>query len=285
MNITVLVLRVPSELIDKANQDPQGPEAKEYEMLQANAADLHQGKSSFIVLTSDADPNTRLRDYDFELKGIDGGGKQYQTSEVIDVKRKSIYNCFGAGFILLGQDGSGSYALSSSQTSFHGQHLQSDIDMYVDILNTQLAPRLLAVNNIFADFANMPVFQPADPDELSLDEVGKFIQRVKSVDGLDGETMKEVYRRAKLPVDGLDDIDFSSSGQSRAGDGMATAGNGTSTNVGGGDNSISNAENGGSLSRGFHKNFVTQRGTDRLIDTETGECINESELDKNGNYK
>lgn len=69
----VLVLRVPSELIEKANLDPTGPEAAEYKSLQENAADLHQGKSSYIVLTSDADPNTRLRDYDFELKGIDGG--------------------------------------------------------------------------------------------------------------------------------------------------------------------------------------------------------------------
>lgn len=212
-------------------------------------------------------------------------GKQYSTSEVLEKKRTAIYNVFGAGFVLLGQDGAGSYALSSSQTSFHGQHLQYDIDMYVDVLNNQLAPRLLAVNNIFASFADMPVFLPSDPDELPLDEVGKFIQRTKSVDGLTPDVLEEVLRRAKLPTDMIDQIDFTSSGTSRAGDGMVTAGNGTATEVGGGDASSANSENGGSVERGMQKQFVSDNGTDRIIDAVSGKCINESELDKSGNYK
>lgn len=282
----VLVLRVPAELIEKANDPDNYPdEAKEYQELQRNAADLHQGKSSYIVLTSDHDASSRIFDFDMELKGIDGGGKQYQTSEVIEVKRKAIYNCFGAGFILLGQDGSGSYALSSSQTSFHGQHLQYDIEQYVDVINNQLAPRLLAVNNVFANFNDMPVFVPSDPDELPLDEVGKFIQRTKSVGGLTPDVLEEVLRRGKLPVDMIDQIDFTDPATSRAGDGMTTAGPGTAETQGGGDRSTSNSENGGTVERAMHKQFVAEAGTDRIIDAETGQCVNEDELDKSGNYK
>lgn len=284
--VGLAVLRVPSELIEAAGQDPNGDAAKEYAALQQNMADFHAGKASYMILTSDHDNVSKLYDYDFKLMGIEGGtgGKAYQTSQVVDNKRKAIYNCFGAQAALLGQDGSGSYALSSSLTSMHGSYVEDLRDQYVDVINTQLIPRLLAKNGVYLDHKDMPVFVPADPDELDLDVLSKAIQRMKSVGGLTKEALQSMYEKAGLPIDGIDEISFEDENASRAGDGMKTAGEGTSNSVGGGDKSSANTENGG-VEKALHRKLVTQKGTDRLIDADTDECINEDELDSRGSYK
>ena len=134
-----VVLRVPSQLIERANDPTNYPnEAKEYRDLQDDAAKLQAGESTYILLSSDVDPVTKTRDYDVEFKGIDGGGKQYNTQDIIDRKNKSIYNVFGAGFVLLGQDSTGSYALSDSQTSTHGFFVERSIMWKKDVIENQL---------------------------------------------------------------------------------------------------------------------------------------------------
>ena len=276
----VPVLRVPSELIERANDPENYPEeAQEYLELQQDMADLHQGKTTNIVLTSDTDDKGKYL-YDFELIGITGGGgKNYVTSQIIDQKRKSIYNCFGAGFLLLGQDGSGSYALSTSQTSIHGQHVERDLDQYCNAITNQLGKRLLEVNGFFFDDEDMPKFEYGLIDELSLDELGKFTQRTASVMKLTPESMKYVYEQAGLPTDGIDELDFEDKGASRSGDGMKTAGEGTSTSVMGGDSSVANVENGG-----VSKNFILKG--DKIIDAETGDIINyHDNFNEEGYYK
>jgi len=279
----VLVVKVPSELLERAADPETYPEAaQELADIQQDAADMHQGKTTHILLTSDVDAATKTPLYDIELRGVTGGGgKNYMTSEVIDQKRKSIYNCFGAAFLLLGQNGAGSYALSSSQTSVHGQLVERDIMMYENVINTQLIPRLLAANGIYLDYEDMPVFKAADPDELSIDEIGKFIQRVKSVGALTPAMWKHLAKKGRLPEEGIDDIDFTDSASSRAGDGMKSPGQGTSTSVGGKDASSANTENGGSVSK---SKTIACPETDRIFDLE-GNIINANELDKEGNYK
>lgn len=283
------LLRVPSQLIEQAN-DPEGrfPDSKkEYEALQKDMVDLHMGESSYIVLTSDMEPGTSNYLYDFNLMGVEGGSKNYMTSEIIDQKRKSIYNCFGAGVLLLGQSGSGSYALSSSQTSLHGHHVERDTLQYSDVMDSQLAPRLLAVNNIYLSYKDMPKWQPGDPDELSLDELGKVVQRMRSVGMMTQNMLEDLAARAGLPIEGIDDLSFEDPlVESGAGEGMATSGDGTAKKKAGGDKSTSNKENGG-VTKGLdtQRTIVTQKGTDRLIDANTDECINADDLDRQGHYK
>ena len=153
--------------------------------------------------------------------------------------------------------------------------------MYENVINTQLIPRLLAANGIYLDYEDMPVFKAADPDELSIDEIGKFIQRVKSVGALTPAMWKHLAKKGRLPEEGIDDIDFTDSASSRAGDGMKSPGQGTSTSVGGKDASSANTENGGSVSK---SKTIACPETDRIFDLE-GNIINADELDEEGNYK
>lgn len=277
------VLSLPSEILEMAADPKNYPEvAKRVSELEQDMLDVHQGKSTHLILQSDRDPVTKEKLFDFELLGVKGGTKVYDTSSIIAEKKKAIYNCFGAAMLLLGQDGSGSYALSSSHTSIHGHHVERDIMQYVDVINTQLIPRLLAANGIYLNYKDMPKFEAGDPDEISLDDLGKIVQRMASVSMMTEPMLRTLALKAGLPEEDIENLDFTFSNmQSRAGDGMKTAGEGTALSVGGGDKSVANSANGGSM----QKSLVSQKGTDRIIDTETDECVNEHLLDKDGNYK
>lgn len=272
-----IVLRVPSELIERANDPEHYPnEAAEYKQLQEDAANLQAGETSYIVLTSDVDDASKVPLYDLKLQGIEGGGKQYNTSSVIDQKRKSIYNAFGAGFLLLGQDSVGSYSLSSSATSTHGYYVERNLIQKVDVINNQLAPRLLAVNNIFLNWKDMPEFVHADPTEFDLDMMSKVVQRMKSVGGLTPQALEFLYNKAGFPEDGIDDLTFDDGDTSRGGESNGTSGVGNSQS--GGASSTTNAENGG----------VTKRliiDGDKIVDTATDKIINTDDLNSYGEYK
>lgn len=238
----LIVVRVPSELIEQANNAAQFPEAyKEYLQLQQDASDLQAGKSTQIVLTSDTDEISKKFLYDLELKGIDGGGKQYSSSDIIDQKRKSIYNVFGTGFLLLGQNGHGSNALAGSQMTTHDYFIDRNIMWKCDVINNQLAPRLLAVNGVHLTWDKMPEFVPADPSKPDLDTISKVIQRVKSVGGLTPQALESIYVAAGWPTEGIEDLSFDDGDTSRGGESQGSSGVGGSQS--GGANSSTNTEN------------------------------------------
>jgi hypothetical protein len=270
-----VVLRVPSELVERANDPVTYPnEAAEYTQLQKDAGALHAGESSFIVLTSDVDEATKTPLFDFELKGIDGGGKQYNTSDIIDQKRKSIYNMFGTGFLLLGQSGHGSNALSSNQMTTHDYYVHRSVMWKEDVINNQLAPRLLAINNIKLDWKDMPVFKAADPSKPDLDVISKVIQRTKSVGGMTPQALETLYKEAGWPTEGIEDLNFDDGDTSRGGESGGTSGTG---------NSQSGNSGGSNTNNSVTKQLIVDG--DKLVDTATGEVVNTDQLTENGDYK
>jgi hypothetical protein len=273
-----VVLRVPSELLNRAQDSSNYPaDAASLAALQSNAKALHAGESSYLLMSSDVDETTKTPLYDFKLQGIDGSGKQYNTSDIIERKNTSIYNTFGTGFLLLGQSSEGSYSLSTNAVSTHSHYVNRNILQKVDVLNTQLAPRLLKINGIELDWKDMPKFVADDPNELDLDIAGKFIQRVKSVGGLTEKALEFIYERANLPIDGIDQLVFDDDPSSRAGESQGSSGTGNTQQ--GGRSSTTNSENGGDVA----KKLVVDG--DRIIDTETDKVINIEDLNEEGNYK
>ena len=51
-----------------------------------------------ILLSSDVDPITKTPDYYIQFKGIDGGGKNYEVTKLLDHFNKAIYNTFNTGY-------------------------------------------------------------------------------------------------------------------------------------------------------------------------------------------
>jgi len=237
------VLRVPSALIKRANQPDLYPdEYREYNALQRDAAALHAGENAFIVLTSDTDEVSKKYLYDITLQGIEGSsGKQYKSSDIIDQKRKSIYNTFGTGFLLLGQDSVGSYNLSTTGQNVHSFFVEDNLIQKSEVITQQIGKRLLEVNGINITWEDMPKYRYKDPDSLSYDEVGKLIQRMQSVKCLTPKALEVIYKQAGLPIDGIEDIDFTDKGESRSGESFGTSGTGSITSDR--DISVANNEN------------------------------------------
>jgi hypothetical protein len=239
------VAYVPSDLIRNANDpDNRYPLDKaEYELFQQQLANLHAGKQSYFILPSDIseDSNT-MREYEIELMGITGGGKQYDISEVIKQKTTEIYNAFGAAHLLLGQNGNtSSYNLSSSSTTIHGLLAESDILDKVSVIEHHLIPLMLDVNKISYTQQDLPTLVYKEPIKLSLDDAGKFIQRAKSVGGLTQEALEYIYELAELPIEGISELDFTGEDTSKAGTSKGSSGTGSSQ--AGGANSATNVEN------------------------------------------
>lgn len=243
----ILILRVHESLLEKAADPETYPDAaKELAAMQDDANNLHQGKSSFLLLSSESDEVTKKYHYDVTLQGVDGGGKQYNTKDIINQKRVAIYNTFGCGHLLLGQDAVGSNSLAESQTSSHNYHITRSINSKVDVINNSLVTKLLAANSLEIDWKDMPEFVAAPYIPNNVDEFGKLLQRVKSVNGLTKEALTHLYELAGWPLEGLDELDMLDKGASRSGDGMTSAADGTAKEVSGGDSSAANVENGGS---------------------------------------
>lgn len=248
----VIQLKIPSSILNKANTDPNSPEAVMVRDLMTDAANAHAGEQSYFILPSDTNASGSPQ-YDMSLKGLDGVASKTNTMELIQERKKAILDRFGAGFINLGNDGVGSYGLSESKQTIHGHFVQRDIDIILEALNTDLIPQWLALNDIRLSHEDMPVIKNGAIQEVDMEGFSKFVQRIGAV-GYLPKTATVINKI--LEVGGFDEeIDenisqedlYSILGEntSRSGDGMAygSSGTGTSKISGLRDNSVSNLEN------------------------------------------
>tara|TARA_R110002111_G_scaffold18810_1_gene45939 strand:+ start:27 stop:1526 length:1500 start_codon:yes stop_codon:yes gene_type:complete len=233
----VAVVKLPPELITKGSNPENVEDHRNYNILLQGIQDASVGKKSTIILSSEVEPQSKAPHYDVQFKGIDGGGKQYSTSDIIDQRTKHIYNIYGAQFIILGQDGHGSNAQSSNQMTIHDYYIQRATDWKVDVIDNQLIPKLLAMNGIELDYEDMPYFETADPSKPDVESLGKLGSRLASAGIATLEGTKWIYTNIGLPTEGLEDIDFLNLG----GSGGEGSGNRSSQKEGGG--SDTNNEN------------------------------------------
>lgn len=203
------IIYMPLELMEKASRPEEFPEDyQQYLSIIENASNIQNAKGNLIVLASDVDAQSKTKMYDFEQKGIDGGGKQYKTSEIIEIKKKSIYNVFGAGFKLLGQNGHGSNALSSNQMSTHDYYVQRLIMWVTDVINNQLLPMILEANGMEVDWKDMPYFEADDPTKPDIDSLTKGASRLASGGIMTKAGLEKLYEWMGLPLEGIDEIDL-----------------------------------------------------------------------------
>ena len=250
--------RAPIEHFNKAAADPSSPEAQSLKDMQRDLANMHAGEQAFVYLPSDRDEKGHFL-YDIKLMGIEGGGKQFDLGAAISSRSKTILDNFGAGFMQLGNDGSGSYALMDGKTSVHEAFVERDIDFIISIFQQELFPQLLAMNDIKLSQEQMPKMVSGLISEESVDDVSRTIQRVFAVNAipLTPEVVDENFKRLgykfRLPEGmtqkQLEDLLPTKDAESKAGKGMSSGmPNGTGDKIGtdGGDTSTSNKENGGS---------------------------------------
>lgn len=247
----VIELKIPSQILNKANIDPTSPEAEMVHGLMMDAANAHSGEQSFFMLPSDTKDNAPQ--YSMTLKGIDGMGKQYSTAQLISDRKKSILDRLGAGFLNVGNDKAGSYNLSESKQTIHTQFVQRVNEIIMEALNENLVPQLLALNDIRLSEEEMPKVKSGLIVDVDMEGFSKAIQRIGAVGYLpkSPEVINKILEVLGIDMkieDGISTdelLKMLGEDTSRAGDGMTkgSSGNGTGKISSSRDNSAANLDN------------------------------------------
>lgn len=234
----VLVLRVPTDIINKAAEDPSSDEAKSVASLQKNAANVNAGDQSYILLGSDTidGSGTGKYSYDMSLQGVEGGSKSYKTTELIQERKKQILDSLGAGFLNLGNDGVGSYALSTGKQSLHAFFMERHLLFIKSVIENDLFKQLAEINNVKLEQDDMPVIEFGELDEPDLDLISSALQRMGSV-GLipkKKEFILPIFESMGLDISSLESLSqeeldkLMTENTSRGGDGQGSSGVGNS---------------------------------------------------------
>jgi len=248
----VLVIRMPTDHLNKAMEDPTSDEAKALSAFKKQCSAIQQGDQTFIILGSDVqgENGNGKYVYDMTLQGIDGGSGSHSTKDVIAMKEKSILNSFAAGFLTLGDTGVGSYSLADTKQSLHAFYMERKLMFIADILQRQVAKQLLELNGWQMNESDMPMFEYGDLDDADSDIASKAAQRLGSVALFPKNKgmLLQMWRQCGFDPIELEDLpeeeilamltDFSS----RSGDGMAE-GMPSGTGSANGNNSATNMEN------------------------------------------
>lgn len=183
--------------------------------------------------------------FTFKLESVNGG-KLYDTSSIINGYENKILMTFLADVLKLGQDASGSFALSDNKTNLLAIGIQSIIEEILQEFNNDLIPETMRMNGFQPIDGYYPKIMLEDLEDTDLEKLGKFIQQTVSVGALEvDEGLSDALRiKAKLPPANRDKPikeEMIGGGISKSGEGMKTAGEGTATTPAGGDKATANA--------------------------------------------
>lgn len=211
---------------------------------------MHRNEQSALILPMYRDEKGNKL-FELEIVSVTGQ-KAYDVNAIISRYKKEIITTLMAGQLILGQEGGGSYSLAESMTGVSEMVIRTRLQEIADQLNHDLIPQLFALNGW--DVTVTPYFAFGEVQKESLDEIGKFVQRVGAVGMLPKtpEIVNALTERlgmnAQFDPDKNTEDDFQSkltNYQSGAAEGMeeGTTGNGTAKSAASRDNSTSNSEN------------------------------------------
>ena len=186
--------------------------------------------------------------FEFEAVSI-MGQKSNDVDKIIARYRKEIVTGLMASQLILGQEGGGSFSLAESLDSVTKMVVDARLNQIKEQLNHDLIPQLFALNGW--DITDVPQFEYGEVSTESLDEIGKYVQRVSAV-GMMPKTPETVnfvttrlgiapqFSEDEKPEDFLPNL---TNYQSGSGEGMAKgSGSGTGDSVSSRDNSVANVE-------------------------------------------
>lgn len=154
-----------------------------------------------------------------------------------------------ASQLILGQDGGGSFSLAQTLDSVTKMVVDARLNQIKEQLNHDLIPQLFALNGW--DITETPFFDYGEVSAESLDEIGKYIQRVSAVGMMPKtpEVVNFVTNRLGIAPQFSEDetqedfLPMLTQYQSGAGEGQAKGlGNGTGDSVSSRDNSANSLE-------------------------------------------
>jgi len=236
------LLRIPAQYMsDDASDDMKAVYAYYKNVIR----NIQMNSQSGLILPQAFDPDSKQPMFQFELLSTDGK-KNFDTTKVKEYYKNLILTSLFADILTLGQSSTGSFALGQLKNSLSGSAAESFLKVITDVINQDLVKHTYELNGwnparrATIDYDNLEV--------ESLEEIGKFYQRLAAVGFL--PKTKEVVNHglASLGIDPLaDDVvldDVLTASTSKSGQGLKEGlPSGTGTAVSAKDTSIANTEN------------------------------------------
>lgn len=238
------VIKLPPEYM---SDDAPADKKAVYEYYKDVIRNLHANQQAGLILPQFVDPETKVEMFKFDLVSVEGG-KMYDTVKIINNYENKILMTYLADVLKLGQDASGSFALSDNKTNLLAVGIKSIIDEVLQEFNKDLIPQTLIMNG-WEDKGDFPKITVDDLDERDLTVLGKFLQQAISVGAIETDQNLSDWLRETIGAPAVDRtkpldptmVAGGGNAVSRSGDGMKTAGNGTAKTVTGGDANTGNA--------------------------------------------
>lgn len=147
------------------------------ETAEAIVRNVRNDEQAGIVLPAPTGDGEHQR-WSFTLLSSGGASKVADTNMVISRYSRGIATAALASFLMLGQDGVGSLALSKDQTDFFTMSVNAVCDIIAETFTKYAIPRLLALNGFDADGVKMEHSPAGDVD---LEGLGDFLQKTSSL--------------------------------------------------------------------------------------------------------
>ena len=187
---------VPAEMMgDNATDDDKATIAAIKDLVRNVRRDEQEGV--IWPVAYDANGNQTMK---FSLMSA-GGSRTFDTDRVISRYDQRIAMTVLADFILLGNEGVGSYAMTTTKTGMFQAALGAWLDNIADVFNRYAIPRLFALNGLPLD--RLPRLVHDQVQEASIDEIGVALSNLAGAGAAlfpNMELQNAVLKRLGLPL-------------------------------------------------------------------------------------
>jgi len=195
------IARIPSKYMDNPANDPADRAIGQ--SWQRLVTQVRRDQQEGLVIPSDtwksADGSpTSAPMFDFSLLST-SGGRQHNTTQIIDRYDRKIATAMLADFIFLGQGSTGSFALSSDKTSLFARALEAYLKRFCSTLNGVIE-KLWDVNALPQE--TRPTLKAGDLEERDLNELAGFLTAMAGAGAMlfpDDELENHLRRQGGLP--------------------------------------------------------------------------------------
>lgn len=188
----VLDVKVPSEYINKYFSDPASDEAIYVANLLQQAENLHAGKGSYILSSSDTSPNG-IHLFEVTTVGGNGGNAQnYNVGQAIARYNNEIQLSLQSTVLSMGVEGAGNLALSSDMVNLLTLFIEN-IQQTISHEFKKAVKLAFKLNGIETD--NIPTLEWDKVQPLSWDDFTKGWQRLLQSGGITPTEDLEAYFR------------------------------------------------------------------------------------------
>ena len=196
------MVKVPAEWLRAA---PGSQQAKAVQGFRKMVRSIRRDEQEGLVFPIQYDQDTKQPLFDFQLLGS-GGGRQFQTDQIIQRYEQRILMTVLADFIMVGHQSTGSYSMHVDKTGIFRTALNAITQSIAQVLNRNAIPRLIRLNGIQVE--EPPTLEPMDVDAPDLAQLSAFMQSMTSM-GLkwfpDPDMEKFVRSVARMPEMGETD--------------------------------------------------------------------------------